>query len=126
LPSLIERQRTTTTVLSRQGQPKFRKQILRISQGQCLITGERIGEVLEAAHIIPVTSGGADETDNGICLRVDIHRLFDSGNIRLRPSGELQFSDAIKTSQNYGILPQSIVIPSFIKMANVEWRYKYL
>lgn len=31
MPSIIERQRTTTTVLSRTGQPKFRKQILKVS-----------------------------------------------------------------------------------------------
>lgn len=125
LPSIIERQRTTTTVLSRPGQPRFRKQVLRVSGGQCLITGERIAEVLEAAHIIPVNSGGTDESDNGICLRVDIHRLFDSGNIRLCPSGDLQFSDAVRASGNYGALPPRIAIPAFVRMANVEWRDKY-
>lgn len=125
LPSIIERQRTVVTVLSRPGQPKFRKKILKIGGGCCLLTGERIAEVLEAAHIIPVNSGGTDEADNGICLRVDIHRLFDSGNIRLRPSGELQFSDAVKDSGNYAGLPSKIAIPAFVKMANVEWRDKY-
>lgn len=125
LPSIIERQRTTTTVLSRTGQPRFRKQVLNVSGGQCLITGERIAEVLEAAHIIPVNSGGTDDSDNGICLRVDIHRLFDSGNIRLRPSGELQFSDAIRASGNYNTLPARIGIPAFVRMANIEWRDKY-
>lgn len=125
LPSIIERQRTVTTVLSRPGQPKFRKQVLKVSGGQCLLTGEKITEILEAAHIIPVTSGGADEQDNGICLRVDIHRLFDSGNIRMRPTGELQFSDVVQASGNYKLLPPKIVIPTFVKMANIEWRDKY-
>ncbi len=125
LPSIIERQRTTTTVLSRPSQPRFRRQVLKVSGGQCLITGEKIAEVLEAAHLIPVNSGGTDESDNGICLRVDIHRLFDSGNIRLRPSGELQFSDAIRESSNYRILPPRITIPAFVRMAHVEWRDKY-
>lgn len=125
LPSIIERQRTVTTVLSRPGQPKFRKQVLKLSQNQCLLTGERITEVLEAAHIIPVTSGGADENDNGICLRVDIHRLFDSGNIRIRPTGDLKFSDAVRESGNYRALPKKIIIPPFVSMANIEWRDKY-
>ncbi|MBT6050866.1 MAG: HNH endonuclease [Candidatus Scalindua sp.] len=125
LPSIIERQRTKTTVLSRPGQPKFRKQVLEASEGCCLITGERITEVLEAAHIIPVSSGGTDERDNGICLRIDIHRLFDSGNIRIRPTGELQFSDVVEVSGNYKLLPPEIMLPSFVKTANLEWRVKY-
>jgi HNH endonuclease len=125
LPSIIERQRTKITVLSRPGQPKFRKQVLEASEGCCLITGERITEVLEAAHIIPVSSGGTDERDNGICLRVDIHRLFDSGNIRIRPTGELQFSDVVEASGNYKLLPPEIMLPTFVKPANLEWRDKY-
>ncbi len=125
LPSIIERQRIITTVLSRPGQPRFRKQVLKLSENQCLLTGEKISEVLEAAHIIPVTSGGTDEKDNGICLRVDIHRLFDSGNIRIQPNGELKFSDAVKGSGNYKILPAAIAIPSYVRMAHIEWRDKY-
>jgi len=125
LPSLIERQRIATTILARPGQATFRKQVLNISGTQCLITGERMAEVLEAAHIIPVTRGGTDDVGNGLCLRVDIHRLFDAGNIRLHPSGDLQFTDAIKASQNYKYLPTRIVIPAFVNRANVVWRSKY-
>jgi hypothetical protein len=125
LPSIIERQKTLTTVLSRPGQPKFRKEVLKLSEGRCLLTGERISEVLEAAHIIPVTIGGTDQQDNGICLRVDIHRLFDSGNIRIQPTGDIKFSDAVRESGNYKTLPSTIMIPHFVNMANVEWRDKY-
>lgn len=125
LPSIIERQRTITTVLSRPEQPKFRKEILKFSQNQCLLTGEKISELLEAAHIIPVASGGNDEKGNGLCLRVDIHRLFDSGNIRIQPAGNLKLSDAVKESGNYKTLPSKIIIPAFVNMRNVEWRSKY-
>jgi len=38
LPSIIERQRTVLSVLSRTGQPKFRKQVLNLSNNQCLFT----------------------------------------------------------------------------------------
>lgn len=125
LPSIIERQRTITTVLSRPGQPKFRKQILSLSNNRCLLTNEAISEILEAAHIIPVTSGGIDHEENGICLRVDIHRLFDSGNIRLSPTGNLNFSDSVKFSDSYKVLPSKVVIPKFVNPANLEWREKY-
>lgn len=80
LPSIIERQRILASVLARHGQSKFREDVLKAYSRRCLFTGESIGEVLEAAHIIPVGNGGGDKSDNGICLRVDIHRLFDSNN----------------------------------------------
>ncbi|PCI96457.1 MAG: restriction endonuclease [Alphaproteobacteria bacterium] len=125
LPSIIERQRTKTTVLSRPQQPKFRKYVLHESNNRCLLTGEKIPEVLEAAHIIPVNSGGSDEKENGFCMRVDIHRLFDSGNIRIKPNGIIYFSDAIKDSDNYNKLPTQITIPAFVNPENLVWRDKY-
>lgn len=125
LPSIIERQRIATTVLSRPGQDSFRKKVLESSNNQCLLTGERITKVLEAAHIIPVKNGGEDNMENGICLRVDVHRLFDSGNIRLRSTGELIYSSAVSASNSYRILPSKITIPAFVKPSNVDWRFKY-
>ncbi len=126
LPSIIERQRTLSTVLARPGQSRFRELVFKAYSGQCFLTGDSMGEILEAAHIIPVTHGGADKPDNGICLRVDIHRLFDSNNIRIKGSGELQFSDALRASQNYSFLPHKIKIPSFVNPANIDWRDSYL
>lgn len=125
LPSIIERQRTLSMVLVRPGQSRFRELVFRAYSGRCFLTGDSMGEILEAAHIIPVTYGGADERENGICLRVDIHRLFDSNNLRIRPTGTLQFSEALRTSQNYSFLPHMIKIPSFVNPANIDWRDKY-
>jgi hypothetical protein len=126
LPSIIERQRTLTTVLARPGQSRFRELVFKAYSNHCLLTGDSMGEILEAAHIIPVTHKGADTPDNGICLRVDIHRLFDSNNIRIKATGELQFSDALRASKNYSFLPHKIKLPSFVKPANITWRDNYL
>lgn len=126
LPSIIERQRTVTSVLARTGQARFRSKIMAAYASRCFITGEQIPEVLEAAHIVPVTNGGADTEDNGLCLRVDIHRLFDSGNIRLKASGVLTLSEAVAASGNYGGLPPNIALPAFVNPANVSWRDSYL
>jgi HNH endonuclease len=125
LPSIIERQRTLTTVLSRPGQSRFRELVFEAYSSHCFLTGDSMGEILEAAHIIPVTHGGADTPDNGICLRVDIHRLFDSNNIRFKSTGDLQFSDALRASKNYSFLPHKIKIPSFVNPANIQWRDNY-
>jgi len=126
LPSIIERQRVLSSVLERPGQAKFRKDILNAYQKKCLLTGEEISAVLEAAHIVPVKYHGADVVNNGICLRVDIHTLFDAGAIRIKPTGELLLSDTVSASQNYRYLPPKITIPGFVNPANVAWRHSYL
>jgi HNH endonuclease len=125
LPSIIERQRTLTSVLARPGQSRFRETVFKAYSSRCFLTGDSMGEILEAAHIIPVTHGGADKADNGICLRVDIHRLFDSNNIRIKGTGELQFSDALRGSKNYAFLPHKITLPNFVNPANIRWRDSY-
>lgn len=126
LPSIIERQRTLTRVLARTGQSKFRSKIMRAYNSRCFLTGEQIAEVLEAAHIVPVTNNGADNENNGFCMRVDIHRLYDSGNLRIRPDGTLMLSDAIVRSPTYSRLPKKVIFPPFVNPANIVWRDSYL
>jgi HNH endonuclease len=126
LPSIIERQRVLANVLSRPQQAKFREDILRAYEGRCLISGEAIPSVLEAAHIVPVKNNGADLVDNGFCLRVDIHRLYDSGNIRIDPNGNVRLTGMARSSVNYGALRNRVSIPSFVKHANLQWRHAYL
>jgi hypothetical protein len=126
LPSLIDRRRVATTVLDRKGQEKFRKDIIKAYMSTCFLTGEKIPNVLEAAHIIPVTKKGDDEVCNGICLRVDVHRLFDLGGIRITPAGQVVLSDVVASSPNYQYLPKKVTIPPFVKPANLHWRISYL
>jgi hypothetical protein len=125
LPSIIERQRTLTMVLARPRQSRFRETVLNAYDHRCYLTGDSIGEILEAAHVIPVEHGGSDELENSMCLRVDIHRLFDSGNLRLKATGDLTFSDALQGSPNYSTLPRKIKLPRFVNPANVHWRDTY-
>ncbi len=126
LPSIIERHRIQATILARPGQSRFRNAVLKAYAAQCILTGEAIPEILEAAHIIPVENGGSDETANGICLRKDIHGLFDSGHIRLKPTGELIFNKPVLDSKNYENLPNRISIPNFVNPSNIQWRFSYL
>lgn len=125
LPSLIDRRRVSTTVLDRKGQEKFRKDIIKAYKSTCFLTGEKITNVLEAAHIIPVTKKGSDEVCNGICLRVDVHRLFDLGGIRISSAGDVVLSDVVRDSPNYRHLPKKVTVPSFVRPANLQWRISY-
>lgn len=126
LPSIIDRQRRMAMALVRPGQSKFRDNIMKAYNGRCAVTGDSIENILEAAHIIPAKNGGSDGQENGLCLRVDIHRLFDSFNIRLRQDGTLHLSDVVRQSANYEFLPERIALPAFVNPVNVHWRDTYL
>ncbi|MGF1685131.1 HNH endonuclease [Photobacterium japonica] len=71
-----QRRRVTSTKLQRE-QAQFRKLLMKLDKC-CVLTGEESNTVLEAAHIIPVAGGGPDIPSNGIVLRCDLHRLYDS------------------------------------------------
>ena len=124
-PAFIERQRRSQSVLARPNQGPFRNAVLRAYHRRCFLTRESVEDVIEAAHIIPVRAGGEDTTANGLCLRVDIHRLFDSGSIRIRPDGEVRLSDTARGSPGYAALPQRVELPGFVSPANVRWRDEY-
>ena len=126
VPEIIERRRVAVQTLSRTGQTRFRKQILKASAGTCLLTGEKTLDVLEAGHIIPVEHGGTDAVGNGLCLRIDIHRLFDAGKIRIKPNGEIVLNDLIADAVSYRDLPTTINLPHSAMALHLEWRFNYL
>ena len=72
------RRRGTIWAIQRGQQGQFRQQLLDMDERRCAVTGETCESVLEAAHIVPAHKGGREVPSNGILLRADIHRLFDS------------------------------------------------
>lgn len=75
-------------------QAKFRAALLALDEC-CTITGERTKEALDAAHIIPASSGGAEVIENGILLRADIHRLYDANLFIINEIGEINICGEI-------------------------------
>ena len=68
---------STIWAIQRGQQGEFRQLLLAMDE-RCAVTGETCESVLEAAHIVPAHKGGREVSSNGILLRADIHRLFDS------------------------------------------------
>ena len=66
----------------------FRDAVLAVD-GQCVISSQRNKDILEAAHIIPSSKGGNEIIDNGITLRIDLHRLFDRKYFYFDDNGKL-------------------------------------
>jgi hypothetical protein len=125
IPANIERKRVAREILERPFQNVFRKNILNIFNSTCIVTGVTVKNVLEAAHIKPVEYNGSDSYTNGLCLRSDIHQLFDSNNLRICSTGELILSEAASAENNYANLPSNICIPDFVNKDFLDWRIKY-
>ncbi|WP_226346860.1 HNH endonuclease [Agilicoccus flavus] len=71
------RERVMVAIRLRQGQPAFRRSLLRAYDERCAVTGFALPSLLEAAHIVPHSGVHTNRSDNGLLLRADIHTLFD-------------------------------------------------
>lgn len=70
-----------TLTRPRLGQGIFRVSVLESYGRACAVTNEHSLPVLDTAHIRPFAAGGRHDVDNGLALRVDLHRLFDRGYV---------------------------------------------
>ena len=80
--------------------PNFRKLVLKAYQQQCAVCGLQLlisGAVvaLEAAHIRWHQASGPAVVQNGLCLCVLHHKLFDLGALTLSPTLQVLVSDEI-------------------------------
>ena len=89
-------------VTPRLGQGGFRIRVQETYALKCAVTGERTLPALEAAHIRPYSDGGPHEVSNGLLLRRDLHRLFDTGYVTVNPSLRLEVSSSIREQFNNG------------------------
>jgi putative restriction endonuclease len=80
----------------RKGQGAFRVDVLDGYRRRCAISGERTLPVLEAAHIKPYAESGPHALSNGLLLRSDMHKLFDSGYITVTRDLRLEVSRRIR------------------------------
>ena len=72
-----QKQRALASVVRRQGQPHFRRQLLNAYEGRCAMSQFDAEDALEAAHIDPYSGPPSNRTANGLLLRADMHDLFD-------------------------------------------------
>ena len=91
-------ERYKTSILSkvRIGQGAFRVLVTDSYQRRCSITGEKTLPVLESAHIQSYAKEGPHVISNGILLRSDIHKLFDSGYLTITTDLKVEVSNRIK------------------------------
>lgn len=69
----------------RQGQGAFKDSLLSRYGASCMVTGCKISEIVEAAHIDPYKGRDSNHPENGILLRADVHTLFDLDLLAVEP-----------------------------------------
>jgi putative restriction endonuclease len=75
-------------VNSRPGQSYFSSVVADAYDWRCAVTRERVLPTLDAAHILPVREKGPNIVQNGLLLRTDVHRLFDTGYATITREGD--------------------------------------
>jgi putative restriction endonuclease len=89
-------------VKSRLGQGAFRVQITDAYSRRCAISGEKTLPALEAAHVKPYAESGPHHITNGLLLRADMHKLYDSGYLTITTDFKVEVSNKIKEEFNNG------------------------
>jgi len=98
-----EKIRVWAQIVRRQGQGKFRENLLRAYGSMCCITNTAEKSVLDAAHITPYNGPATNLITNGILLRTDLHALFDLNLLGIEPGTLRVFFHASIIDQNYKI-----------------------
>jgi putative restriction endonuclease len=96
----------------RKGQPIFHQQILRNYGYRCCMSGDTVGALLEAAHIQPYIDERSNHPQNGLCLRVDLHRLFDAGLVTITDELTICVSKRLAGTSYYGLSGKALQLPS--------------
>ncbi|HET6858169.1 MAG TPA: HNH endonuclease [Streptomyces sp.] len=105
------RRRAITTV--RLGQDVFRKALIRQYGMICAVTGPAPAEVLEAAHLQPFATTEHHRVEEGLLLRADIHRLFDSDLLAISPDLVVRVAPSLMGHVTYSALEGSpLLIPT--------------
>lgn len=87
---------TERLVKPRIGQGSFRLLVTDAYNRKCAITGESTLPVLEAAHIVPYAEEGNHDVTNGLLLRSDFHKLFDTGLVSITQDLKIKVSPQIR------------------------------
>ena len=102
----------------RQGQPKFRRRLLKVYGRRCAITGYTAKgdaeSVLEACHIrtYPGQNRDWNSVSNGLLLRADIHTLFDRGLIGIDPTTwKVKIRQELQRTQYKDLAGKRVALP---------------
>lgn len=82
----------------------FKREIPKIYQNQCCISGMRIeattnAQMIDACHIVPFSISNDDTVSNGISLSPNLHRAYDRGLITINEDYIVRISPVVKENE---------------------------
>lgn len=83
----------------RKGCSQFRIKVLKAYDYKCAVSGETCDEVLDAAHIEDYINEKSNHVQNGISLRLDLHRLYDAGLIDIGADYKVKVSPHVHSTE---------------------------
>lgn len=107
-----EKSKKDVTLPDRKGQEFFRTQLVSAYSNRCCITGEKISELLEAAHIQPYIDKRSNHIQNGLLLRVDLHKLFDNWLMYIDENFIINLSPCVKSKYYRNFNGKQISLPN--------------
>lgn len=90
------RDKELRAIYVRRGQRAFRRKLLKAYGKACAVTGCKITELLEAAHISPYRGDHTNKVRNGLLLRADVHTLFDLGLLWINEQFTVQVAKSVR------------------------------
>lgn len=112
IPLSKARDENKREINQRLGQGKFKGELLKAYNNKCCITGETCPELLEAAHIQRYLCQASNHIQNGLLLRVDLHRLFDAGLLNIDENYCVQISSHLESNAYKLLNGAKITLPS--------------
>lgn len=98
-----ERPSIPTNIKRRRGSEKFRKSLMTRYNATRLVTGCKVRDLLEAAHIHPHRGTKDDHPENGLLLRADIHTMFDVYLLAIEPNDlTIELHPRLAQDDHYG------------------------
>jgi len=90
---------TMRTVRARVGQGQFRQELLNRFGNMCAFTGTCHTAALDAAHLYSYAHEGEHRVEEGLLLRKDLHKLFDSELVGVSSSRTLLLHPGLGNTQ---------------------------
>jgi len=131
----ISKKETKYKIISRgSNQQIFRSNLLKAYDERCAISNKFLKykhiNILEAAHIIPVSHGGSYNTDNGILMTPDLHKDFDEGVFSIDNDYNLVIYKDVEEYEYIPIEKKIVNLPKekedYPSLISLEYHQKYI
>ncbi len=125
LPTSVEKLKKARLVTERKGQGNFRAKLTFAYNNKCCITGECTSELLEASHIQPYINENSNHVRNGLLMRVDFHKIYDSGLMYIDENYRIHISPQLQSEYYKGYDGRYINLPNNVEFYPSKKALKY-